>query len=95
MGHVTDITTGQALPGVTVTLDKGAIHRLVKTDTHGAYRFAGIPDGTYTLTLQSKDVPAASRAAVVHGSTRLDLAACSTTLDYSCAAGGPGSGSGR
>lgn len=88
VGHVTDATTGQALPNVTITV--GSHH--ATTDARGAYRITGLTSGRYTLSASSKDVPPQHRSIVVKadGQTKLDLVLCSTTLDYSCAGAGPG-----
>jgi Carboxypeptidase regulatory-like domain len=90
IGHVTDATTGQPLPNVTIAIGS---HRTT-TDKHGAYRLGGLSPGHYTLSASSKDVPPQQRSAVVNRSaqTTLDLVLCSTTLDYSCAGAGPGPG---
>jgi hypothetical protein len=88
VGHVTDATTGQPLENVTIAV--GSEH--ATTDKHGAYRLTGLKPGEYTLSASSKDVPPQHRGVVVkpNGQTTLDLVLCSTTLDYSCAAAGPG-----
>jgi protocatechuate 3,4-dioxygenase beta subunit len=88
-GHVTDATTGQPLPGVTVAI--GSHHAV--TDKHGAYRLTGLEPGRYVLSAGSSDVPPQRRSVVVKqnsAETTLDLVLCSTTLDYSCAGVGPG-----
>lgn len=89
VGHVTDKTTGQALPNVTIALGS---HRAT-TDERGAYRLTGLAPGRYTLTATSSDVPPQHRSAIVKNQsapTTLDLVLCSTTLDYGCGAAGPG-----
>lgn len=86
VGHVTDKTTGQPLPGVTITI--GPHH--ATTDAHGAYRLTGLAPGHYTMSAGSKDVPPQNKSVDVKQSIQtmtLDLVLCSTTLDYSCAAG--------
>lgn len=87
-GHVTDATTGQPLPGVTIAI--GSHH--TTTDAHGAYRLTGLLPGHYTLEANSDDVPPQKRDVVVKQSaqTTLDLVLCSTTLDYGCGGTGPG-----
>jgi len=89
-GRVTDATTGQPLPNVTVAI--GA-HRTA-TDAHGAYRLTGLTPGHYTLSAASSDVPPQHRNVVVKQGvqTTLNLVLCSTTLDYGCGGGGPGPG---
>jgi protocatechuate 3,4-dioxygenase beta subunit len=88
-GHVTDATTGQPLPNVSIAIGS---HRSI-TDAHGAYRLTGLTPGRYTLTARSDDVPPQDRDVVVkqNAQTTLDLVLCSTTLDYGCGGGsGPG-----
>jgi hypothetical protein len=97
MGRVTDITTGQPLIGVRVTL-AGPQRGSATTDREGRYRITGLRPGTYRMTLVSSDVPVQRRTVAVGRVTTLDIKACSTTLDYSCGAptehSGPG-GSGK
>ena len=87
-GRVTDATTGQPLPNVTIAI--GSHH--ATTDAHGEYRLPGLSPGRYALTASSDDVPPQKRDVVVkHGAqTTLDLVLCSTTLDYGCGGTGPG-----
>jgi len=89
VGHVTDATTGQPLPNVSLAI--GAHH--ATTDARGAYRLTGLTPGSYTLSATSDDVPLQHRSVVVKPSvqTTIDLILCSTTLDYGCG-GGPGPG---
>lgn len=88
VGHVTDATTGQPLPGVTIAI--GSHHAV--TDAHGAYRLTGLAPGHYTLGASSDDVPPQKRDVVVKqgAQTIVDLVLCSTTLDYGCGGTGPG-----
>ena len=89
VGHVTDKTTGQPLPNVTISV---ASHHTT-TDAHGAYRLTGLTPGRHTLSASSDDVPPQQRNVVVKqgdSQTTLDLVLCSTTLDYGCASAGPG-----
>ena len=46
-GEVVD-QQGEALPGVTVTLD-GMVERVAVTDAEGKFRFVSLPPGTYQL----------------------------------------------
>ena len=87
-GHVTDATTGQPLPNVTIAI--GSHH--ATSDAHGAYRLTGLAPGRYTLKASSDDVPPQKRDVVVKAAaqTTLDLVLCSTTLDYGCGGTGPG-----
>lgn len=88
VGRVTDATTGQPLPHVTIAA--GSHH--TTTDVHGAYRLAGITPGHYTLSASSDDVPPQRRSIVVKtgAQTIVNLVLCSTTLDYGCGGAGPG-----
>lgn len=89
VGHVTDKTTGQPLPNVTIAV--GSHH--ATTDEHGAYRLTDLAPGRYTLSAASNDVPPQHRSVIVKNQsapTTLDLVLCSTTLDYGCSAAGPG-----
>ena len=92
VGRVTDATTGQPLPDVTIAIGS---HRTT-TDAHGRYRLDGLTPGHYTVSASSQDVPPQHRSVVVKPSaqTKLDLVLCSTTLDYSCAGAGSGPGPG-
>ncbi len=82
-GRVTDQTTGQPLVHVTVTA--GSHHGM--TSSEGTYRIEGLKPGSYTLTLQSNDVPPQQASVTIRKGatkTKADLTACSTTLDYAC-----------
>lgn len=88
-GRVTDATTGQPLPNVTIAI--GSHH--TTTDAHGAYRLTGLSPGHYTLSASSDDVPPQRRSVVVKqqsADTVLNIVLCSTTLDYGCGGAGPG-----
>lgn len=89
VGRVTDATTGQPLPNVTIAI--GTHHTI--TDSHGAYKLTGLTPGRHTLSASSDDVPPQKRDVVVKqqsAPTVLDLVLCSTTLDYGCGGSGPG-----
>jgi Carboxypeptidase regulatory-like domain len=81
-GTISDRTTGQPMPGVTVTL--GAVHATSKAD--GSYRLAGVKPGHATLTVSSDDVPPQHLPVTIGtaATSRADLRVCSTTLDYNC-----------
>jgi hypothetical protein len=79
-GHITDRTTGQALPGVTIRT--GAAHTV--SGKAGLYRLRLSP-GIHTLTASSHDVPPQRFTVTVHGAgAQYDFKVCSTTLDYHC-----------
>jgi protocatechuate 3,4-dioxygenase beta subunit len=81
VGTVSDRTTGQPLPGVTVSI--GAAHAVTHAD--GTYRLAGVKTGAATLNAESDDVPPQHFTVKVgKTSSRADLRVCSTTLDYNC-----------
>jgi hypothetical protein len=83
IGRITDRTTGQPLPGVTVSLNG------VRTTSgaDGTYRLTGVKPGHGVLSISSHDVPVQHFAVTVGTATsRQDLRACSVTLDYSCGA---------
>jgi hypothetical protein len=87
-GTLQDKTTGQPLPNVSVA----AGHATATTDAHGRFVLKLAP-GSYTLTVESNDVPPQAFAVRAKpGRTNVTLKACSTTLDYHCA--GPGGGPG-
>ncbi len=81
-GVVRDQTTGQPLIGVSIQVDG----KTGVTDSGGRYLVKGVHSGAHTLTIGSKDVPSQRfHVTVKPPSTRFDMRACSTTLDYSCA----------
>ena len=65
LGTVTDESRA-VLPGVTATITSPALPggpQTVATAANGAYRFAGLAPGTYTLTLSIRDSEPTRRAA--------------------------------
>jgi outer membrane receptor for ferrienterochelin and colicins len=81
LGHVTDRTTGQALPGIAVSA--GGAH--AKTDAAGNFRLVGVKPGRLTVTLSSDDVPPQDFPVTVGKTkTKSDFSVCSITLDYHC-----------
>jgi hypothetical protein len=79
-GHVTDRTTGQGLPGVTIRA--GAAQAV--SGKGGAYRLRLSP-GFHTLSASSRDVPPQRFTVTVRASgSHFDFKACSTTLDFHC-----------
>lgn len=86
-GQVKDLTTGQALTGVTITIGS----HTATTDSHGKYRMTGLAPGDYTLSASSDDVPPQHKDVTVKSpQTEFDFKLCSTTLDYGCGGVGPG-----
>jgi Fe(3+) dicitrate transport protein len=94
-GHIVDITTGQSMPGIHVTL-RGPTSSATRSNPQGRFLFRNLAPGHYTVTVESADVPRQTRSVEVRAGepTTLDLHICSTTLDYQCGGGSPGSGSG-
>jgi Carboxypeptidase regulatory-like domain len=85
LGHITDKTTGQPLPGVEVLLTgPHSAHTYTKAD--GTYRLPQVKPGRYLVTLSSDDVPTQLFHVTVGSGKEqtLDLVACSISLDYSC-----------
>lgn len=89
LGRITDRTTGQPLRGVRIAVQSGAAMLHTVTDAHGRFRLADVRPGTVTLRYTSDDVPPQTLTVRVRGPRQhLIIAACSTTLDYSCDGGG-------
>jgi len=88
-GQVVDKTTGQPLTGVDISADGTKV--AARTNDAGRYALHGLPPGHYTLTVSSDDVPPQHFEIVVRGAKaqKFNITACSTTLDYSCAAAQP------
>src|ERR1700761_8682433 len=86
IGRLTDLTTGQPLTGVTITVAGSSAHGV--TDENGNFRLKNVAAGAHALSLQSSDVPPQTRTITVGkgAKTLVHIVACSTTLDYSCAA---------
>lgn len=81
IGTVSDRTTGQPLPGVSVSI--GSVHAVTRAD--GSFKLAGLKAGRTTLHAESDDVPPQHFAVTVgKASLRANLRVCSTTLDYNC-----------
>jgi hypothetical protein len=91
MGHIVDRSTGQPLVGVDVSASGAAKISPGKTNDAGQYTLRGMSPGHYTLTVSSDDVPPQTFELDVHGAKvqHFNITACSTTLDYSCAAPQP------
>ncbi len=89
LGQVTDRTTGQPLRGVHVQLRNGRTMLRAVTNGDGQFRLAGVRPGARTLRYWSADVPPENFPITVRGTRQnVNITACSTTLDYSCADGG-------
>lgn len=92
-GTLLDQTTGQPLTNVHVHA-AGPSAADATTDAHGRFTLKSLQPGNYTVTIESNDVPQQTFKVTLAGNqiTVLTMKACSTTLDYHCAApgGGPG-----
>ncbi len=91
-GRLLDTTTGQPLTGVTIHVE-GPSAATVTSDQLGRFTIKSLKSGTYTVTMQSKDVPFQRITVQLHANTTtvLDIKICSSTLDYHCgSSGGPG-----
>jgi Carboxypeptidase regulatory-like domain len=85
VGRITDRTTGQPLAGVEVLVTgTQSAHTFTKAD--GTYRLPSVKPGRYLVTLESDDVPTQLFHVTVGtgNQQRLDLIACSISLDYQC-----------
>jgi hypothetical protein len=81
VGNLADRTTGQPLPGVSVSI--GAAHAMSHSD--GSFRLTGLRPGHATLSVSSDDVPPQQFPVTIgNASSRVHLRVCSTTLDYNC-----------
>jgi len=92
-GHIVDLTTGQSMPGVKVTLS-GPSTAAATADKSGRVAFKSLKPGAYSIRVESDDVPPQVFTLTLKGNqtTVIDLKVCSTTLDYHCAAPGGGGG---
>jgi hypothetical protein len=90
-GQIVDRTTGQPLTGVDVSAEGGAKVAPGRTNDAGRYSLRGLTPRHYTLTVSSDDVPPQPSQIDVHTAKtqQFNITACSTTLDYSCAAAQP------
>jgi hypothetical protein len=90
-GNIVDRTTGQPLTGVDVSAHGSTKIAPARTDDAGHFTLRGLAPGKYTLTVSSDDVPPQAFEVSVRAvkTQRLTITACSTTLDYSCAAATP------
>jgi hypothetical protein len=94
-GTLLDKTTDQPLTKVHVHA-AGTGSAVATTDAHGRFTFKDLAPGTYSINVQSNDVPPQTFTVKLVGNriTVLTIKACSTTLDYHCGTpgGGPGPG---
>lgn len=81
IGTVSDRTTGQPLPGVTIAV--GKVHTTSHAD--GSFRLNGLTPGHATLSANSDDVPPQTFEVTIGAAqSHVALRLCSTTLDYNC-----------
>jgi hypothetical protein len=93
-GQIVDQTTGQPLTKVHVQAS-GPTSAGATSDARGRFTLKALRPGRYTIQLQSDDVPQQTFHVTLapNRNTVLTMKACSTTLDYHCAApGGDGGG---
>ncbi len=91
--HITDQTTGQPMPGLSVTAS-GPSHAHGKTDKHGIVTMKGLKPGAYAIRIESDDVPPQTVHVTLKATTTVvPVHVCSMTLDYHCG-GGPTNGGG-
>jgi hypothetical protein len=90
-GHIVDRTTSQPLTDVDISAQGAATVAPARTDAAGHYALRGLTPGHYTITVSSDDVPPQHFDVVVRSgkSQQFNITACSTTLDYTCAAAIP------
>lgn len=81
-GSIADRTTGQPIPGVTVSA--GAAHSV--TNAEGAFRLVVPKAGPVVLSVSSDDVPPQQFPVTAGAKAPVRLRVCSTTLDYNCGA---------
>jgi Carboxypeptidase regulatory-like domain len=93
-GTLLDQTTGQPLSRVSVHA-QGPSQADATTDAHGRFHLTALRPGTYTISVQSSDVPQQTFRFTLPAehSVARTIKACSTTLDYHCGTpGGAGPG---
>jgi hypothetical protein len=90
-GQIVDKTTGQPLAGVDVSVAGNTKIAPARSNETGRYTLRGLSHGRVTLSVSSDDVPPQTFAVVIGGgpTQHFTITACSTTLDYSCAAALP------
>ncbi|HET9030091.1 MAG TPA: carboxypeptidase regulatory-like domain-containing protein [Candidatus Aquilonibacter sp.] len=90
-GHIVDATTGQSMPKLSVHAT-GPSRAAATTDAHGRFLLKGLKPGTYTLRVESDDVPPQEFDMTVKpgSSATVTFKVCSMTLDYHCVVPGGG-----
>jgi len=94
-GQLVDQTTGQPLVKVHVRA-VGPSRADATSDAQGRFTISHLRPGNYRIVVQSNDVPQQSFRVTLSANrvTALTMKACSTTLDYHCAAPDDGGGGG-
>lgn len=71
-GTVTD-EAGLVVPGATITLTGGAVHQTTTSSSRGEYTFAGVPAGTYEITVALPGFTTATRSGVTVGAAAVTV----------------------
>ena len=92
-GQLVDKTTGQPLTHVAIDA-AGPSHGHAVSDSRGRFTIKDLRPGTYTVNVESNDVPQQTFRVKLAPNrvTVLTMNVCSTTLDYHCAPPGGGGG---
>jgi hypothetical protein len=89
-GQLVDQTTGQPLTSVRVRA-AGPGSASATSDAHGRFTLKNLRPGSYTIVVESDDVPQQTFHVTLSGNhPAFTIKACSTTLDYHCATPGGG-----
>lgn len=87
-GVVTDSATGRILPGATVTVSPGI--GSTTTGSTGGYSFAGLPNGSYTLSASAPGYRAVSQSLAIDGTNAVKDIALANMSAVTVPPGGSG-----